>query len=529
VGIIESVLNTSNYILSTSNDIVNISNILQFQINQKQSNIIGAASSITFSNLIPNRSLISDIYGKIIESSITTTEINYLNGAGITKKFIDNNIYNNDLTVTGTLNASNLNITGATTYINTSTYQTENIEIISSSPDGPALKIVQNGIQNIVDIYDASNNVLCIKDGGNIGIGNTAPIEKIDITGNIKLSGNINGISSNEISFIKGITSPIQTQINNKEPLITVLPVSKGGIGISTIAANKLLGSSGSQNVIQAISIGNGLSLSSGTLSASLVASQWVTNDSNIYYNSGNVGIGITNPFTGLHISSTNVNQQAIVSDGNNTNCQLLIGTNNNSGNQYSSIQSILQGTGYKILSLNPSGGNVGIGTTNPVSALHVNGSITATGNVTAYYSDERLKTKTGIINDPFYIIDNINVFYYKANNIANNYGFNDEKIEIGVSAQDVQKVLPEIVTLAPFDSSNLSTGELISKSGSNYLTINYDRLTPVLIESVKELKKEINLIKEMFYTKELEYINKIKEYNVYIQELKNEIENIKK
>ena len=54
--------------------------------------------------------------------------------------------------------------------------------------------------------------------------------------------------------------------------------------------------------------------------------------------------------------------------------------------------------------------------------------------------------------------------------------------------AQDIQKVLPEAVTLAPFDT-NHTTGE--SLSGENYLTVYYEKLIPLLVEGIKELKSQ--------------------------------------
>lgn len=51
---------------------------------------------------------------------------------------------------------------------------------------------------------------------------------------------------------------------------------------------------------------------------------------------------------------------------------------------------------------------------------------------------------------------------------------------QIGVSAQDVQRVYPELVRPAPFDTSNLESGELVSKSGSNFITVCYERTVRV-------------------------------------------------
>jgi hypothetical protein len=62
----------------------------------------------------------------------------------------------------------------------------------------------------------------------------------------------------------------------------------------------------------------------------------------------------------------------------------------------------------------------------------------------------------------------------------------------VGVIAQDVQGVMPEIVKPAPFDLDE--HGESIS--GENYLTVQYERITPLLIQCIKELKAEIEILK---------------------------------
>jgi hypothetical protein len=125
-----------------------------------------------------------------------------------------------------------------------------------------------------------------------------------------------------------------------------------------------------------------------------------------------------------------------------------------------------------------------------PAEKLHVIGNIISTGFITAYYSDERLKTFTSKVENPLEIIDNLNGYYYEPNKLAIDKGFSYEK-NIGLSAQEVQKVIPEIVKLAPFDTIKDKNGDNISKSGENYLTICYEKMAPVFIEAIKELKKE--------------------------------------
>jgi len=154
--------------------------------------------------------------------------------------------------------------------------------------------------------------------------------------------------------------------------------------------------------------------------------------------------------------------------------------------------------------------GNLGIGRNNlirfgedplnstihPVEKLHVIGNIIATGTISSFYSDERLKTFSSNITNSLEIIDSLSGFRYTPNELAIENGFKYDN-EIGLSAQQVQKVLPEIVKLAPFDTIKDDDGNNVSKSGNNYLTICYERLGAVFVEAIKELHVEIKKIKE--------------------------------
>jgi hypothetical protein len=113
-------------------------------------------------------------------------------------------------------------------------------------------------------------------------------------------------------------------------------------------------------------------------------------------------------------------------------------------------------------------------------------------GNVTAYYSDERLKDKQGKIENALDKVGQIETFYFKENELAKSLGHTVDKKQVGVSAQSVYEVLPEIVDLAPFDTDH-ETGE--SKSGEDYMTVDYAKLTPLLIEAIKEQQKQIETL----------------------------------
>jgi hypothetical protein len=64
------------------------------------------------------------------------------------------------------------------------------------------------------------------------------------------------------------------------------------------------------------------------------------------------------------------------------------------------------------------------------------------------------------------------------------------------VIAQDVEKVLPEAVKLAPFDRSIDENGVVNSKSGENYLTVQYEKIVPLLIAAINELTAEVEMLK---------------------------------
>jgi hypothetical protein len=67
--------------------------------------------------------------------------------------------------------------------------------------------------------------------------------------------------------------------------------------------------------------------------------------------------------------------------------------------------------------------------------------------------------------------------------------------MEVGLSAQQVQEILPEVIDLAPFDTEYVK-GVKGSKSGEFYLTVRYERIIPLLVEAIKELADEIDKLK---------------------------------
>jgi len=155
----------------------------------------------------------------------------------------------------------------------------------------------------------------------------------------------------------------------------------------------------------------------------------------------------------------------------------------NNSGYVTSSgVTSVATGNGL-------TGGTItGTGTLSMSGSY--SGNFSATGNITAYSSDSRLKDFKGKIDNPLDKIEKLNGYYYEWNDTAKSIDPDvfKEGLEVGVNAQEVEAVLPEVITEAPIVE--------IHKLDTNYKTVYYDKIVPLLIEGIKELKKEIEELK---------------------------------
>lgn len=196
------------------------------------------------------------------------------------------------------------------------------------------------------------------------------------------------------------------------------------------------------------------------------------------YYSGGNVGIGTDNPGSTLAVGGTitelyngtywNVVTQADVGYGAS---QVPL-------NQYLGQLAFLDdyhpnglrrdGGGSDDVFVNASG-NVGIGTDNPTEKLDVIGTVKATDFNTT--SDKNLKINIRTIENPLDKIAQIRGvnFEWKENS----------KPSVGVIAQEVEKVFPELV------------------NGESTKTVNYNGIIGLLIEAVKVQQEEIDMLKE--------------------------------
>jgi hypothetical protein len=287
---------------------------------------------------------------------------------------------------------------------------------------------------------------------GNIGIGTTSPVQKLEVGGAIRISTapSISYDGDASIMFnqsgvgptIQGYQFDVRTGSTTSSMRIT----NTGNVGIGTTSPIQKLDVNGTIRSLGGTNLGielfhngskgtivsynrtsnsyNGLELGSSFI-------QMYTND-NLILNitGGNVGIANTTPLYTLDVNGT--------FDVSNSNGLILFN----------------------------SAGNFGIGTTAPAYKLVVAGDIYATGDVMGF-SDERLKTDIYTIPNALNKVESMRGVNYTMKSTG--------KRSVGVIAQEMQQVLPEVIA-----------------EKEEYLGVSYGNIVGVLIEAIKELSQKI-------------------------------------
>jgi hypothetical protein len=393
-------------------------------------------------------------------------------------------VLSGDLGITG-----NLFVNGTSSYINVATFQT---------------------VDSLIEL--AANN---LSDGVDIGFYGQYASVGTKYTGLVRTAGSsyylFQGITSNPTSNSVGtityanygtLNANIAAgQITSSQPL----PVTSGGTGVTS--------STGSGSVV----LSSSPSLSSPTFTTPTLGTPASGNLSNCTFptlnqNTTGTAAGLSATLAvasgGTGVTTSTGSGSVVLStsptlvtpilgtpqSGNLSNCTFPTLNQNTTGNAATATLATSATTATTATTAGGLSGtpNITVGTisggNSQLSSLGINtaasgtaGEIRATGNITAYYSDDRLKTKLGNITGALSKIKTLNGFYYEANPVAQSLGYKVKR-EVGVSAQEVQSILPEIVSPAPIDAQ--------------YLTIDYERLVPLLIEAIKELSDQVEELK---------------------------------
>lgn len=359
-------------------------------------------------------------------------------------------------------------------------------EFDSSGTGGEAeMKMYSDGVLKVDINADGSSYF----NGGNVGIGTASPTEKLQVAGKIKITGTANFIDTtrnassqaNYIRFYDSSTSSVEAYVgytsNNRDFKVD----SANGSGTLSLKAggNTGIRISDTGNVgVGTISPSGKLHVSSGYLRVDGTGCGIVMPDT-----SGNPLFAITtdqNSFAGCNIvngwgnsSNAGVGVGTIRSDGTafqvKTGVTLSAGLATNSGTQ----RLIVYGSGGTKLTK-----SLGVGTSNPSNTT---GRIDASNDVVAFStSDIRLKDNVKSIDkalDKVNKIQGIEFDWIEKEEVHGNSGH-----DIGVIAQEIEKILPDVVTTRD----------------NGYKAVKYEKIVPLLIEAIKDLSKQVDGLKRL-------------------------------
>ena len=235
-------------------------------------------------------------------------------------------------------------------------------------------------------------------------------------------------------------------------------------------AANRVLYNSGTNDTVASANLTfDGTTLTGTALEIKVNDNKPVRfgNDSDMIIFHNNTNGEITNNKGSITIKAEDNNGKGVfIKHGNNHIAKFEKHTTN--GNAFFEL---FHGSAFAIRGENGQDGQP--------NGIEVNGQLRCGGDITAFISDERLKTNMKPLDNALDKVLSLNGFTYNFNTTAKSLGYSTDETHVGVSAQQVQAVLPEAVAPAP--------------KSDEYLTVKYEKLVPLLIEAVKELSDKVS------------------------------------
>jgi hypothetical protein len=287
-----------------------------------------------------------------------------------------------------------------------------------------------SGTANFVSKWsdtDTLTNSLIFDNGTNVGIGTNTPSEVLEVSktqtaptrlqitnaqtgGSTSVRASLRVTANDRIGEFVAVNGD-DVYIGAASNHTTALMSNSAGVLYATPAGNVGIGTSTPANLLHLAGASATPSLRLGSVSANFywdIGRENVTTGDFVFNNAsggastermritgaGNVGIGTTAPASTLDVVGTlAVSGAGVIGGDLRTNGSLQVGNGTVVGNKVASItpsstttpaniQGVWAGTGAYDLTLQTSGGNVGIGTASPASKLDVNGDISTSGDI---------------------------------------------------------------------------------------------------------------------------------------------------
>ena len=337
---------------------------------------------------------------------------------------------------------------------------------IGYAADSQGNNTVTLGNSNVTAVYMAEDSGATVYAAG-LNLGGTA------LTSTAAELNILDGVTATaaELNYVDGVTSNVQTQLDSKQAVITGAATT---ITSSDLTASRAVVSNGSGKVEVSDVTSTELGYLDGVTSA--VQTQLDSKQAII------TGAATTIDDTDLTASRalvSNGSGKVEVSAVTSTELGYLDGVTSAVQTQ---LDSKLSSSGNVTFGGNlviPDAGTIGSASDNDAMTIAANGNttfsqdVTVSGDVTIS-SDARLKsniTSLGATLSKLLLIDGKSYIMNKSG-----------KEKIGILAQDVQRVFPE----------------LVSEGSDEMLSVNYQGLVPVLINAIKEQEDKISRLEKL-------------------------------
>jgi hypothetical protein len=318
------------------------------------------------------------------------------------------------------------------------------------------------GVSGTLPVANGGTGVATSTGSGNVVL-STSPTLVTPILGT-PTSGNLSNCTG--VSLTAGVSG--------------TLPVANGGTGLTATPSNGQIDiGNGTGFTRAAITAGSGVSVTNGAGTITIAATGSGGTVTSVNASGGTTGLSFSGgPITGsgtLTLAGTLAVANGGTGGTSQATAQSALGVPSTTGSGASGTWGIsISGNAATATSATTAT------TASTANALNSGNSYTAV-DFTAT-SDMRLKDVSGPITDALNKVDALNGFYYRNNDKARWLGQVGKNQQVGLSAQDLQEVLPEAVSQWSIDPE--------------YLVVAYDRVIPLLVEAIKELRAEVKALK---------------------------------